>query len=70
MPFIQIHLKMFFSYTGRKHLKIFHIDFHKINAPNSSCYLSIIFIAIEKHGLCKGYLGKESMEKMDKCPNE
>jgi hypothetical protein len=43
--------------------KIFHIGCHKINAPNSCCYLSIIFISIEMHGLCKSYSKRDSIGK-------
>jgi hypothetical protein len=61
---------MFYSYIGRKTPKIFHIGCHKINAPNFCYYLSSIFIAIERHGLCKSYSKRESVKKMDKCPNK
>jgi hypothetical protein len=40
--FILFHQKMFFSYTRRKHQKVFHLDFPQINAPNLLYYLSNI----------------------------
>jgi hypothetical protein len=60
MPSIQ---KCLTPTLGGNTQKIFHIGRHKINAPNSCCYLSSIFIAIERHGLCKSYSEKKSIEK-------
>jgi tRNA A37 threonylcarbamoyladenosine biosynthesis protein TsaE len=55
---------MFYSYTEETP-KIFHIDFHQINAPNSCTISQLFSFAKERHGLCKIYSQKkkESIEK-------
>jgi hypothetical protein len=62
--------KCFIPTLGGNTKKIFPIGCLKINAPNSCYYLSSIFIAIERHGLCTSYSKRESIGKMDNCLNE
>ena len=50
---------MFYSYTRSEHKNMLDRFFiHQINALSSCCYLSEVFVAEKRHGLCKSYSEK------------